>query len=563
VTTAYASLGNIYSFPQTVTIYNGAGTQISKTTYNYDGSALATSSGTPQHVAVSGSRGNLTSVNFPADTLTASSTYFDTGTVQTATDVNGAVTTYNFPDATSTCGNAFPTSVSEPMSLTRYMTWNCTGGVQVTAKDENSQTVTTTYNDPYFWRPNIITDQLGNQMTSWYQPNATYCCPPGVGWFLTFNNGSSVTSDIKYADELGRTYVEQHSQKPGATTFDSVSYAFDSNGRPYSSSVPCSIGATATCSTPVTTQTYDALNRPLVTSDGGGGTATYSYTGNDVFVTIGPAPSGENTKRRQVEYDALGRVTSVCEITSATGSGTCGQNNQQTGFWTKYTYDALGDLTAVTQNAQAAAGSQQTRSYAYDAMKRLTSETNPESGTVAYSYDVIPTGCYNAGIASAGDLTSRLDALGSRICNEYDLRHRLWSVGSSTGCRRYWYDSATVNGVVMANVAGRLAETSTDNCGAWPPVKIVDIGYSYTARGEVSDVYQSSPHSGGYYHSNVQYWANGATKQLTAPGIPTITYGVDGDSGCPCRYSSHTSCNVRCSWLCSSLSMAAKSGAGL
>ena len=173
MTTAYASLGNIYSFPQTVTIYNGAGTQISKTTYNYDGSALATSLGTPQHVAVSGSRGNLTSVNFPADTFTASSTYFDTGTVQTATDVNGAVTTYNFPDATSTCGNAFPTSVSEPMSLTRYMTWNCTGGVQVTAKDEDSQTVTTTYNDPYFWRPNIITDQLGNQMTSRYQPNAT------------------------------------------------------------------------------------------------------------------------------------------------------------------------------------------------------------------------------------------------------------------------------------------------------------------------------------------------------------------------------------------------------
>lgn len=409
------------------------------------------------------------------------------------------------------------------------MTWNCTGGVQLTAKDENNQTLTTTYNAQDYWRPNIVTDQLGNQTNIFYQPNATYCCPPAVLKVLTFNNNSSVSSDIQYKDALGRTYTDQHQQYPNSPNLDTVSYGFDAKGRLYSTSGPCSVGATGTCSTPTTTQTYDALNRPLVTRDGGGGTVGYSYPGNDVLVTIGPAPTGENTKRRQLEYDALGRVTSVCEVTNVTGSGICGQNSQQTGFWTKYSYDALGDLTAVTQNAQATSGSQQTRSYVYDAMTRLTSETNPESGTVTYYYDIIPTGCYSAGTHSAGDLTSRLDAAGNRICNEYDARHRLWSVGASTGCRRYWYDSATVNGVVMANTAGRLAETSTDNCGAWPPVKIVDIGYSYTARGEISDVYQSSPHSGGFYHSNVLYWANGATKQLTGPGFPTITYGVDGE----------------------------------
>jgi hypothetical protein len=41
------------------------------------------------------------------------------------------------------------------------MTWNCNGGVQLTAVDENNQTTTTTFNDPYFWRPASVTDQSG------------------------------------------------------------------------------------------------------------------------------------------------------------------------------------------------------------------------------------------------------------------------------------------------------------------------------------------------------------------------------------------------------------------
>src|SRR5215469_2089958 len=52
------------------------------------------------------------------------------------------------------------------------------------------------------------------------------------------------------------------------------------------------------------------------------------------------------------EYDALSRLTSVCEITSVSGSGTCGQTSPQTGFWTLYSYNPLGKLTGVTQNAQ-------------------------------------------------------------------------------------------------------------------------------------------------------------------------------------------------------------------
>ena len=106
---------------------------------------------------------------------------------------------------------------------------------------------------------------------------------------------------------------------------------------------------------------------------------SYTYSTSDVLRTLGPAPAGENTKSKQLEYDGMGRLVSVCELSNATGSGTCGQRTTKTGFWTKYAYDTLGNVKTVSQNAQLT--SIQSRSFAFDALGRLTSETNPEAGT--------------------------------------------------------------------------------------------------------------------------------------------------------------------------------------
>lgn len=304
--------------------------------------------------------------------------------------------------------------------------------------------------------------------------------------------------------------------------------------------MPCVAGFTGTCTTPPqTTQTYDAGNRPLITTDGGTGIVTKTYVKNDVLVAIGPAPAGENIKQKQYEYDGLGRLVSVCEVTSASGSGSCGQANPQNGFLTTYAYDALGDLTSVHQNAQGTPV--QTRSYSYDGLGRLTSENNPESGTTSYTYDsVSSTGCT---VTSAGDLVKKTDANGNWLCNSYshDPLHRLTDVTNNVGgtanpCKRFRYDNTTgvlgslPTGVTVSYPLGHVVEAATDTCSS--PITsssmITDEWSSYSKRGELTDLYESTPHSGGFYHTTVGYLANGALQSLTGVAQQgTYNYGVD------------------------------------
>src|ERR1700722_1853778 len=544
--TSYASLGNnIVGMPSTVTIEDGSNNVKQKTTYCYDegtpsgtttcaatGPPAATS-GTPQHVAVTGSRGNVTTVASLVQgttTLGKTYTYYDTGNMLGLTDVNGAQTTFSY--GTGSCGNSFATSISEPLSLTRSMAWNCTGGVQTSMTDENSQSVSITYNDPDFWRPNSSSDQASNVT------NVTYAGQTSAEASLTFNSSSSTSDVLGNVDGLGRMQVSQVLEAPGSSTYDSIETNYDIVGRPSKVSLPYSGSAGQTNSTaPGTSTTYDALNRmyQVTDSETPPRTVTFAYTQNDAYRTLGPAPTAENAKRKQFEYDALGRMTSVCEVTSAPGSGTCAQTSPVTGYWTKYIYDVLNHLTGVTQNAQSS-GNQQARAFAYDDLGRMTSETNPESGTTTYTYDSDTTcGTYK------GDLVKKVDAVGNVICYKYDASHRLTttfvssgSYASSTPYKYFVYDAATVNGVVMANVKARMAEAYT--CTSACTSKITDIGFSYTVRGETSDIYESTPNSGGYYHTSATYWANGSLDVLTAKygsagvtGLPTFTYAPDGE----------------------------------
>jgi RHS repeat-associated protein len=517
-----------YNAVQYALIADGSGNVLSQTNMTFDEGNPTPTTGTPQHQNPTVGRGNPTTITYrigPSSVLMKHLTFFDTGNVATIKDVNNAINTYNYPNSTLACGNAFPTSVTEAIStLSQSMVWNCTGGVPSSVTDENGNVVSTSYTDPDFWRPNSTTDQQSNVT------NLAYGGETSFESVMNFNSINNSTSDtLVTLDGLGRSHISQTKQSSSLTTYDSVETDYDVIGRPSRVTLPYSGNAGQTnSSAPAVTTSYDALNRPMAVTDAGGGTISYTYPQNDVYQTLGPKPSGENNpKSKQLEYDSLGRLTSVCEITGLIGSGPCAQTSPATGYWTKYTYDANGNLTGVTQNAQGS--SQQTRTYVYDDLSRVISETNPETASISYTYDSDST-CGT----SSGDLVKKIDAIGDTICYSYDALHRHTSTtypsgmySSITPSRYFTYDSATVNNVSMKNTAARLAEAYT--CFSPCSSKITDLGLSYTARGETTDTYESTLNSGGYYHSSATFWANGALNVLSDSLGYSLTYGVDGE----------------------------------
>ena len=128
---------------------------------------------------------------------------------------------------------------------------------------------------------------------------------------------------------------------------------------------------------------------------------------------------------RSTLTDALGRITSVTEAGTAL---------------TSYLYDPLNDLTNACQGA-AFSGSTcpsgaQPRTFAYDSLTRLTTATNPESGTTSYTYD------------NNGNLKTKSDPNGNVVTSSYDKLNRIISktyTGAPTPNVTYCYDGNTQN----------------------------------------------------------------------------------------------------------------------
>jgi RHS repeat-associated protein len=472
--------------------------------------------------------------------LSQTFTYFDTGNAQTATDVTGAITTYTYNGCNSsllTGTSVTGSGLANPLTTSAAWDTSCYGGVHLTATDPNSQITTARYNENsnIFWRPSSVSDPTGATTAFTYTPYSG-STPASVESTLNFATSSTV-DNFTSLDGLGRVHISQRKQSQGAANYDSVETDYDSLGRVSRVTVPYSDVKNATRSTGnATTTTYDALSRPLQITDGGGGWTKYTYNQNDVLVEVGPqvtSPQTENTKKRQLEYDALGRLTSVCELTTASGSGygTCGQNVSQSGYWTQYTYNPLDRLTGVTQNAQVASP-RQTRTYVYDWLGRMTSETNPESGTFSYSYDSDSecSGTYN------GDMVKRTDARNNKTCYQYDALHRLTASLPRSGSpdysitpqKHYVYDQSAGNGSMGRLGHAYTCPASPSDCSTWT----TDLGFVYSARGQLSDVYELTPHSnGGYYHVSATYWANGLINTLNSRlgSLPTWTYNPEGE----------------------------------
>ncbi len=150
-----------------------------------------------------------------------------------------------------------------------------------------------------------------------------------------------------------------------------------------------------------TMYTYDVLGRPVSIRLPNGGLVSYQYVGNTTYVTD---PDG---KIKKYTYNAIGRVSKVTEADD--------QGNLNVD--TTYEYDALGRVTRIVQGVQ-------TRTFTYDSLGRLISETHPESGTTTYTYD------------DNGNLVTKTDARGVVTVSSYDGLNRVVGRSYSDGTPR-------------------------------------------------------------------------------------------------------------------------------
>ncbi len=334
-----------------------------------------------------------------------------------------------------------PVSGNDGQGSSQTITYGAVGGstmpTQITPNGNTSLTTTMNWNG-FLGLTNVSTGSGANQ---WFGYDAfarptSKTTADGAGIAYGYNPGASQSwmsingrGTTTIHDGLGRP-VRVLTQM-GATTLSIVDTEYEPCacspiGKVKRVSLPYAPGGTIYW----TVYNYDGLGRTVsVAQPNGAGMTSYLYEGNTVRVT---SPSG---KWKRYVMNSVGRLVEVIE--PRPGGGT---------YSTTYTYNAAGKVLTVTMPRD---GVTQTRTFVYDTATstRLLSATNPENGTVTYTYN------------PDGTTSTKTDAKGIRTEFSYDAYKRVLqmrkltqvsSVWTEERCQRtdYFYDEGggTSNG---------------------------------------------------------------------------------------------------------------------
>jgi YD repeat-containing protein len=330
--------------------------------------------------------------------------------------------------------------------------------------------------------------------------------------------GDGSIQTVTSRDDLGRVYqttetgdaagcpwiTTQGTQRivPGSPSQPGFGYQVASN--PYCSGTDPTMGWTLTES--------DTMGRVVnVTHYGGAtipspgspsscsGAVCYTYGANTTGSTM--AVTDEAGVSRAMTSDGLGRMTQVLDGTGVT---------------TSYQY-ALSNLTSVSQSGQS-------RSFSYSSLNRLLSATNPESGTISYTYD------------PDGNLATRTDNRGTILCfgtlsgstcsfsnyTGYNTLNQplLKQYSDGTPNVAYTYGTATTHCPSSLYSVGRLCSVSNS---------VSTTAFAYNDQtGKVTASTQTTPTSGGTsYPFSYLYNLNDGLTQETYPSGRTVSCGYN------------------------------------
>lgn len=526
---------HLRSLPLAQTVSDGAGTQRARTTYEYDNYT-----GDANHAALTGrpgisgldpafsasylTRGNVTAIsrwlNTTGSDVATYQQYDIAGNVVKSIDARGFAATFDFSDRfgapngearsntspaelAGQTSYAFPTFVTNAAGHGSYAQYDYYLGRPVDAEDPNGAITKTAYND-LLDRPTQVVRAAGTAV----QTQTTFTYDDANRTVRTTNDQNAfgdnrLRTEVVY-DGLGR---ESSTATYEDLTVTWVFHLYDAMGRASQISNPWRFGAVL-----YTATQYDPLGRVASVTTPDGARVTTSYSGSQTTVT------DQAGKAWRTVADALGRVVQVVEDPAGLA------------YQTTHTYDALDNLTAVTQGVQV-------RSFVYDSLSRLTNATNPESATVTYQYD------------NNDNLLRKTDARGVVTTMSYDPLNRVLSRTYSDGTPTVYlyYDEPLVTNSkerltkVASSVStyryqnfdalGRVTQSQQETAGQWydfvysydrsgnltsqtyPSGRLIST--TYDLAGRASAVSGSKPwESAKTYVSLIDYAAHGAIKQM-------------------------------------------------
>jgi RHS repeat-associated protein len=518
---------NILGRPVQTTILDAEDNLVSRTLVEYDQENIVPSGALPSNNPSwadpnNSYRGNVTRVNYFLDLNAAdcqaagacvgtTTRYDQYGNVKETTDAGGNTfkTEYSgsyayaystqvnspVPDPTGQHGSS-----TELISTTTYDFWS---GLVTATTDANGQTTTLSYSNAE-GQP----DKL-NRLCKVTKPDG--------GWssFIyddtlrsanirtqTSLDSTRTTDSYQYFDGLGRP--TRAFKKNTNATYSVIDTHYDKLSRVSQISNPYIVSTLEPNVLPCgdcTTTTYDKFGRTLTVTTPDGAVVSTFYDGAHTLVRD---QAGEE---RISLTNALGHLTDVWEIRFVNPNDPAlvsvsfpGRAEVQAGYHSHYSYSVFGNLTKVEQRV-GVSGTLQTRTFTYDALKRLKQAFNPESGITNYVYD------------ASGNIIQRTDSRNISTHYSYDALNRLVSRSYSndpaqTPAVAYTYDSPSVlnsrghltsiaNSISTTrfleyDAAGRVTTSSQATVGASGATRSYTMNYGYDLAGNlVSEVYPS------------------------------------------------------------------------
>ena len=480
------------------------------TTYGYDAAGNTTSIGRV------GSDGQTQNTSYGA---------YTNGYPASMTDGNGNMTTFSYADAwadqacaPATNTGAYLTKMTQPNGAVTSLTYRSCSGLLDTQTDANS--AATSYIYDALGRTTLTKYADGGQTQIVYSDAAPTSMTAKKLISASGNPGPLVTQTV--LDGLGRkSQVILQSDPAGSTMVDTT---YDGEGRVASVSNPY---RGSTPSTDLTTYSYDALDRVTKTllPDGNSSHTDYAGVTADSYDELG--------NHSQRIADGLGRMIAVLEPDAATGALASETDYTYDGFNNLKQVDQLGSLkssntaTCALPNGVAATGAacDRQRSFVYDALSRLSSSNNPETGTISYSYD------------GNGNVHTRTDARGIVTTYGYDGLNRVLgkTYTDGTPAVSFTYDTPISQGwnfldqaspkwihVQQSNLVGRLSYASNNN-------STVVYGYDPLGRPTLKSVCTPSTCGTDHYDMHASYDLAGNTsftdrgldvaRNATSPGM--------------------------------------------